>query len=150
MPQTCPSQEVGSSQPWLAGKAVIWVDATGAPGRTVVQRPDTMVGFAGVAGDVAGTGSSQHGRACPQLPQSNSVLVVDDSLAVRAQLRALLEARGLNVTDVDSAEAAIKAATAYPYACILMDVLMPGMTDMRPAATSRRMQTDGTRRPSSC
>ncbi|MBC7514575.1 MAG: response regulator, partial [Herminiimonas sp.] len=60
-------------------------------------------------------------------PSRRAVLVVDDSLAVRAYLRSLLEPRGFIVSDADSAEAGIEAAGANPYACILMDVLMPGI-----------------------
>ena len=55
------------------------------------------------------------------------MLVVDDSLAVRAHLRSLLEARGVSVVLADSAETGIAAAAAAPYGCILMDVLMPGI-----------------------
>lgn len=56
-----------------------------------------------------------------------AVLVVDDSLAVRAFMRSMLEARGFTVTDAESAEAGIEASAAQHYACILMDVLMPGI-----------------------
>jgi twitching motility two-component system response regulator PilG len=61
------------------------------------------------------------------LPRSNSVLVVDDSIAVRAQLRSLLERRGFSVTEVQNAEIGVKFAADTSYTCILMDVLMDGM-----------------------
>ena len=60
-------------------------------------------------------------------PTPQPVLVVDDSLAVRAHLRSLLEGRGIAVTLVESAEAGIEAASATRFGCILMDVLMPGI-----------------------
>ncbi len=119
-----------SSQPWLERKAVIWVDepgAPGAPGRTVVQRPVQWSALPVLLARVLEQAPLNVPGVSAATPRSNSVLVVDDSLAVRAQLRALLEARGLNVADVDSAEAAIKAAAASHFACILMDVLMPGI-----------------------
>jgi two-component system, cell cycle response regulator len=68
-------------------------------------------------------------RKASVLPTSgcNSVLIVDDSIAIRAQLRALLEPYGLEVTEFDNAEAAINAASSTLFGCILMDVVMPGM-----------------------
>ncbi len=116
-----------SNQPWLERKVVIWVDAPSAPGRTVVQRPIQWsalpILLARVLEQVPGDK-----RSTPATTSGNSsVLVVDDSIAVRSQLRALLEPRGLTVIEADSAESAIKAASASPYACILMDVLMPGI-----------------------
>ncbi|MBC7499564.1 MAG: response regulator, partial [Herminiimonas sp.] len=63
----------------------------------------------------------------PSAPSQRSVLIVDDSMAVRGYLRSMLEPRGLIVTDVASAEEGVDAAGADSYACILMDVLMPGI-----------------------
>ncbi len=116
-----------SQQPWLAQKAVIWVDAPEGPGRAVVQRPVHWSALPILLARVLE--HTPHGNSAP-VPASaaqGAVLVVDDSVAVRSQLRALLEPRGLKVTDAESAEAAISAAEAAPYACILMDVLMPGV-----------------------
>ena len=55
------------------------------------------------------------------------VLVVDDSLAVRTHLRSLLESKGASVMEVDSGESAIAATQTNTFACVLMDVLMPGI-----------------------
>lgn len=126
---------------WLARRAVIWVDTADAPpGHTAVRRPvqwpilpmllaralehgprqanDPTHAAAATAAGAASTGNT---------PSTRSVLVVDDSLAVRAHLRSLLEARGISVTLADSAEAGIEAAAATHHSCILMDVLMPGL-----------------------
>lgn len=115
------------SQAWLREKAVIWVDATGTPGHTVVQRPVQWsalpVMLARVLEQVPARMPATPGTAS----RHRSVLVVDDSIAVRSQVRALLEPHGFTVRDVDNAEAAIEAAAASSYACVLMDVLMPGM-----------------------
>ncbi len=115
-----------SNQPWLKSKAVIWVDAPDAPGCIVVKRPVQWAALPVLLAR-AMEGGAMKTQGEPAAASGNrSVLVVDDSIAVRAQLRSLLEQRGLKVTAVDSAEAAIKAAAAT-YACILMDVLMPGI-----------------------
>jgi two-component system cell cycle response regulator len=121
-----------SEQDWLEHKAVIWVDASVAPhGHITVKRPVQWP----VLPMLLTRALEQSARRTidPVVPSANlasprnSVLVVDDSLAVRAYLRSLLESRGYTVTDADSAEAGIEAAAAASYACILMDVLMPGM-----------------------
>jgi twitching motility two-component system response regulator PilG len=112
---------------WLQRKAVIWVDAEESPGRIVVRRqiqwPALPMLLARVLEQTTNNLTSMQTKSA----KNNSVLVVDDSLAVRAQLRALLEPHGLTVTEVDSAENAIKAAATTSFACILMDVLMPGI-----------------------
>lgn len=116
-----------NSQPWLARKAVIWVDAPGTSGRPTVQRPIHWSALPVLLAKWLEHAPANMPGVSAATPGSSSVLVVDDSMAVRAQLRSLLEAQGLKVTEVDSAEAAIRAAIASPFACILMDVLMPGM-----------------------
>ena len=129
-------------QAWLARKAVIWVDNITAapPGHTAVRRPvqwpilpmllaralehgphDANEPTDTAAAPAAGAASTSDS------PTMRPVLIVDDSLAVRAHLRSLLEARGISVTLADSAEAGIEAAAAAHYGCILMDVLMPGI-----------------------
>ena len=129
-------------QPWLEHTAVIWVDAVTAPRRhTMARRPvqwpilpmllaraleqgprkKTDAARATIPADLEPSAASARGAS------NRPVLVVDDSLAVRAHLRSLLEARGVSVVLADSAETGIAAAAAAPYGCILMDVLMPGI-----------------------
>jgi len=115
-----------NSNPWLARKVVIWVDSPTAQGGYAVKRPIQWASLPmllvraleQVPAKTAGRGN---------LSRSNSVLVVDDSAAVRGQLRALLERRGFSVTEVQNAESAIKFASNQTYTCILMDVLMDGI-----------------------
>ena len=155
------SMQWARRQPWLGRKAVIWVDINAAPpGHTVARRPvqwpilpmllaralehgprqtnDVTRPAAAVAAGAAPTGSA---------PSMRPVLVVDDSLAVRAHLRSLLEARGISVTLAVSAEAGIEAAAATHYGCILMDVLMPGIDGyeacrrIKASASSERQRT---------
>lgn len=114
------------ANPWLAHKKVIWVDAARDYGGYAVSRPIQWSSLPMLL-----VRALEHVPAKAEgfvgVSRSNSVLVVDDSLAVRGQLRALLERRGLVVTDVESAEAAIQMAAKSTYACVLMDVLMPGL-----------------------
>ncbi|MEP6589634.1 MAG: ATP-binding protein [Gemmatimonadota bacterium] len=56
------------------------------------------------------------------------VLVVDDDAAVRGVVRRLLTRAGYQVTEVESAEAALAAlASGPPFALLVTDMVMPGM-----------------------
>ncbi len=125
-------------QGWLARKAVIWVDLpVVAPGHTQIKRPvqwPALPMLLARAMENGPTPSADARRAevaeatlASGVRARLPVLVVDDSVAVRAHLRSLLEPRGFVVTEVDSAEAGIQAAATGRFACVLMDVLMPGM-----------------------
>ena len=120
-----------TDQAWLKDKAVIWVDAAAAAHAHIsVKRPITWslpMLLARALEQSDEKNSNQVVSVALPSPSLISVLVVDDSLAVRAYLRSLLEPRGYKVTDADSAEVGIEAAAATTYACILMDVLMPGI-----------------------
>jgi two-component system cell cycle response regulator len=124
-----------AAQPWLQGKAVIWIDGTAAPlGHTVARRPvqwpilPMMLARALEQGPKRNTDAAPPTRmVAPSESTRRPVLVVDDSLAVRAYLRSQLEAHGIVVDDAASGEAGVEAAEAGRYACILMDVLMPGI-----------------------
>ncbi len=116
-------------QQWLKQKAVIWVDAKNTPDtprHTAIQRP---VQWPALPIMLARVLEQDAMKKTSVLPTSgcNSILIVDDSLAIRSQLRSLLEPYGLSVTDFDNAEAAIDAASTSLFGCILMDVVMPGM-----------------------
>jgi twitching motility two-component system response regulator PilG len=120
-----------AGQTWLDHKPVVWVDVPAvARGHISVRRP--------VRWPVLPVLLLRALESNPQRPASARapalvvaggwpILVVDDSLAVRAYLRSLLEPRGFSVTDVDNAEAGIETAATNTYTCILMDVLMPGI-----------------------
>lgn len=56
-----------------------------------------------------------------------SVLVVDDSATVRAFMKAKLAPFRFDVDYAESGEIAIEMAQAKPYACIFLDILMPGI-----------------------
>ncbi len=135
-----------ASQPWLRQKAVIWVDAPGATTGTLLKRPVQWSALPVLLAQVLEQAPAQAPAAQTAASNRAAILVVDDSLAVRAQVRALLEPQGLTVTDVDSAEAAIAAASASPYACVLMDVLMPGI-DGYEACRRIKANPSGSNRP---
>jgi twitching motility two-component system response regulator PilG len=150
-------------QAWLARKAVIWVDTSAAPqGHTAARRPVQWPVLPMLLARALEHGPRQpndptHTVAAPAAAGAAStsnttsmrpVLVVDDSLAVRAHLRSLLEARGISVTLADSAEAGIEAAAATHYGCILMDVLMPGIDGYEACRRIKASPNSGRQRPS--
>jgi len=125
-------------RPWLASRAVIWIDGTqAAPGHTLLRRPVqwpilpmVLARALECAPDTAaGTPRSAAPEAAPAPRaaggQVNQILVVDDSLAVRSHLRSLLEPAGYAVTDADCVAAAMKHIEQRRFDCVLMDVLMP-------------------------
>lgn len=59
--------------------------------------------------------------------RNESVLVVDDSATVRAFMRAKLTPFRFDVDYAENGEKAIDMAQAKSYACIFLDILMPGM-----------------------
>ena len=125
-------------RPWLAQRAVIWIDGTdAAPGHTLLRRPvqwpilpmvlaralESGPGTAaGAPRSTAPPATTAPRAAVGATPQ---ILVVDDSLAVRAHLRSLLEPAGYDVTDADSVAAAMQQIEQRRFDCVLMDVLMP-------------------------
>ena len=55
------------------------------------------------------------------------VLIVDDEAGVRAVLSQVLEEDGYAVTEVASAEEALKLFEAKPFQLVISDIVMPGM-----------------------
>jgi two-component system, cell cycle response regulator len=136
------AMEWAQRQGVLATKAVIWVDGKNAPpGHTLAKRPvqwpilPILLARALEHGPAMRSKSSQSTFAgldsAPAALSDNAaprpVLVVDDSLAVRAHLRSQLESRGHQVVAVENVQAALEAVSSTAFACILMDVLMPGV-----------------------
>jgi CheY-like chemotaxis protein len=124
--------------PWIESRAVIWIDGTEAPaGHTLLRRPvqwpilpmvlaRALESAPGTAAAAPAAPSVSPVRSQPSHPKrAPQILVVDDSLAVRAHMRSLLEPRGFIVTDADSVEVALQTVTQRAFDCVLMDVLMP-------------------------
>lgn len=61
------------------------------------------------------------------IPGAPWVLVVDDSEAVREQMRRTLAPLALNIDVADSGEKAIGMTAGRNYACIFLDVMLPGV-----------------------
>jgi two-component system, cell cycle response regulator len=127
------------SQPALARKTVLWVDGPNVgPGHTLIRRPvqwsnlPIILARALEQRQTPAQAPRQNSEppvraSSPAVADSRPVLVVDDSLAVRAYLRSLLEARGISVVESENGQAAIQAVSQTAYSCVLMDVLMPGI-----------------------
>lgn len=116
-----------SSQDWLQHKPVIWVDGSAAhSGHTLVKRPIQWPILPVLLYQALEQGSKKQ-TTSPVAIANRRILVIDDSLAVRAHLNSLLEPRGFSVAEADSAEAGIQLAATSSYPCILMDVMMPGI-----------------------
>jgi two-component system, cell cycle response regulator len=123
---------------WIESRAVIWIDGTEAPaGHTLLRRPVQWPILPMVLARALESGPGTAAAAAPpltgqaaQVPASHvarapQILVVDDSLAVRAHLRSLLEPRGFAVTDADGVDNALETVVRRAFDCILMDVMMP-------------------------
>lgn len=124
-------------RPWLAERAVIWIDGTvAAPGHTLLRRPVqwpilpmVLARALEAAPDNAPTPSPAlaHRAVVPLLADgfTPQVLVVDDCAATRAQLRGLIEPAGYAVTEADGVAAALDEVARQHFDCVLMDVVMP-------------------------
>jgi two-component system, LuxR family, response regulator FixJ len=69
------------------------------------------------------------------------VALVDDDAAVRNAVRLLLKAEGITVTGFATAQEFLAEAGEKPYACVLLDLQLPGMsgTDLLDVLTDRRI-----------
>ena len=59
---------------------------------------------------------------------SRKVMIVDDDLAIRLTVRAVLEPKGFEVHPVEDGEGCIKELEKGFKGVILMDIMMPGMS----------------------
>lgn len=122
-----------NTQPWLLAKPVILAGAkTARPGHMAIDRhvkwPILPVLLYKALENTPTAASAAPGATSAPVQLTNRrVLIVDDSLAARAHLRSLLERMGVEVTEADTAEAGIDIAAQGAFACVLMDVLMPGI-----------------------
>lgn len=66
-------------------------------------------------------------------PSPAKVLLVDDEPANRLALRAVLEGLDLALVEAQSGEEALRQLLECPFACVLLDVQMPGLDGRRRA-----------------
>jgi two-component system, cell cycle sensor histidine kinase and response regulator CckA len=81
------------------------------------------------------------GRAAPR---SGTVLLIEDTPAVRTVVRAFLEAEGYRILEAERGEDALALASAYggPIDLVLTDIVLPGM-DGKQAADALRSERPG-------
>lgn len=73
---------------------------------------------------------------------AHSILIVDDEPGIRQSLTGVLEDEGFNVTAVNSGEACLRALEQHLYACVLLDVWMPGIDGLETLARLKAAYPD--------
>lgn len=68
------------------------------------------------------------GQAVTGGEERPAVLVVDDNFPYRSLAMAMLQARGIPVDGAEDADEALIRLQARPYALVLLDINMPGMS----------------------
>lgn len=140
------SVQWAAAQPWLDSKPVAWVDSANdpLPGHTKLDRPVQWPILPMLLSRILfnsedlqlvepAAGTDEKSTAAPARTTSpgstagKRILVVDDSLAVRRQLKTFLEKKGLEPTFAENGEVAVANCQTTAYDCILLDVLMPGI-----------------------
>ncbi len=86
-------------------------------------------------------------RAAPRAAKGATVLVVDDSQAVRDYLANVLTENGYEVVAVECGEDAVEEAEGRYFDCVLMDVLMPGIDGYKACRSIRRLKQYKARGP---
>jgi FixJ family two-component response regulator len=61
---------------------------------------------------------------------SQTVFIVDDDPAVRDSIELLVESVGLNASAFESAQAFLARVDGHPAGCVIVDLLMPGMSGL--------------------
>jgi two-component system nitrogen regulation response regulator NtrX len=75
---------------------------------------------------------------------AHSVLIVDDEPGIRQSLTGVLEDEGFTVSAVASGEECLRALEQRLYACVLLDVWMPGMDGLETLARLKAAYPDVT------
>lgn len=70
----------------------------------------------------------------------STILVVDDDASVRSLLRDLLELEDLTVVEACDGPQALAAIAAEPPDCVVLDIMMPGMSGLDVLRTIRAQQ----------
>ena len=87
-------------------------------------------------------------RMTPSIPPAKeappAVGVVDSDPVARAGIKALLQPVGVDVVPFESAEAYLLSGYGKPLACLIVDLLLPGMSGLE---LLRRLRGHGNRMP---
>jgi DNA-binding NtrC family response regulator len=70
------------------------------------------------------------------------ILLVDDEDRFRTTMRKMLTGHGLDVTDLDSGQAALTALAAQPYDVVVLDLRMPGMDGIQTLKAMKELNPD--------
>ncbi|HEX3847326.1 MAG TPA: response regulator [Steroidobacteraceae bacterium] len=87
------------------------------------------------------------GRGAEPPPEERTVLVVDDSMTFREELKGALEGAGFRVITAESGEQGLKLAAARRPAALIVDGVMPGIDG---ATVIRRVRLDAALRGLPC
>lgn len=71
-----------------------------------------------------------------------TILIVDDERGIRETLRGVLEDEGFEVEAVESGEECLKAVEANNFACILLDIWLPGIDGLQTLKSLRENGND--------
>ncbi|MFI5935314.1 response regulator [Actinoplanes sp. NPDC051494] len=108
---------------------------------------DEYVGKPYDAGYVVGRCRQLLGEDGPQQPAATTILVIDDSITFREQLRELLEPEGYAVITAASGEEGLRAAADRRPQAVIVDGVMPGIDG---ATVIRRIRLDPGLRDTPC
>jgi two-component system, cell cycle response regulator len=150
--QDVPTMQWANTQPWLLAKPVILAGGKNArPGHMAIDRhiqwPILPVLLYKALENAPKSAAAPAATAAPAQVANRRVLIVDDSLAARAHLSSLLERMGAEVTEAETAEAGINSAAQGAFACVLMDVLMPGIDGFEACRRIKARARSGTALP---
>ncbi len=139
----------------LNGKTVIWVDRVEpitSLKHSLLSRPVLWVNLPITVTRVLEEQALNEVLAQSNIKISNvevpaetlaSILVVDDSQAIRDYLVKTLRHSNYHVVAAQSGEQAIEEAKAQRFDCVLMDVLMPGIDGYKACREIRRIRSKG-------
>jgi len=71
-----------------------------------------------------------------------AILVVDDDPAAREYTRSLLEGSGFSVVEADNGETAIEKLNRARPECVVLDLIMPGLSGFDTLRTMRKEHTN--------
>ena len=70
------------------------------------------------------------------------ILLVDDEDRFRTTMRKMLTGHGLDVTDLNSGQAALTALAAQPYDVVVLDLRMPGLDGIQTLKAMKDLHPD--------
>jgi two-component system nitrogen regulation response regulator NtrX len=73
---------------------------------------------------------------------AHSILIVDDELGIRQSLTGILEDEGFSAEAVESGEQCLAALEQRAYACVLLDVWLPGMDGIETLKRLKELQPE--------